>query len=196
MRGACGLCGVRGSGRRASGASILGADTGDVARGAGVVMTDDAKRLLVGDERSDVAWDEPGECAASLEDDILARTPSREVTGGSDRVRVSPGARSAAGGAHIARRHKLTATGTKVRNSRVQHRTSESARGAPKRYARVRAIDRLPTLDRNTPREPFRTRGITPRGNVLVCYSKRNSQNAGWRRVPTRPVGPARSATL
>ena len=35
-------------------------------------MTDDAKRLLVGDERSDVAWVEPGECAASLEDDILA----------------------------------------------------------------------------------------------------------------------------
>lgn len=93
----------------------MGADTGDVARGAGVVMTDDAKRLLVGDERSDVAWVEPGECAASLEDDILARTPSREVTGGSDRVRVSPGARSAAGGAHIARRHKLTAA--KVRNS-------------------------------------------------------------------------------
>jgi len=59
----------------------LGADTGDVARGAGVVMTDDAKRLLVGDERSDVAWVEPGECAASLEDDILARTPSREDTG-------------------------------------------------------------------------------------------------------------------
>lgn len=93
MGAACGVRELRGSGRRASGASIWGADPGDVARGAGVVTTD--ANFRVGDGRSDVACANPGACAASPpttspEDDILARTPTREGTGGSDRARVLP----------------------------------------------------------------------------------------------------------